>query len=251
MSEHKGFFDSMTKSQSFTFGIVGGVLVLCAIGFFIMLGLFMNGSCATASSSLPAILDDAGPEKFSQCLDSGKFAADVRADMSLGSSLGVNGTPGSFINGYQLSGALPYDMVKQVIDSLLSNGTPDFDFMKDRETGEIVKIDVPELPGVVWRGDKNAPITIVEFSDFECPYCSNFASTIEQIMADYEGKVKFTYRHFPLSFHANAQKAAEAFECAKEQKKPFEMHDKLFELAKTNQLSVANFKKAAGELKLK
>jgi len=112
-------------------------------------------------------------------------------------------------------------------------------------------VDLPELPNVVWRGSEKAEVTVVEFSDFECPYCSRFADTMEQVLADYGDKVKFTYRHFPLSFHAQAQKAAEAFECAKEQNKAFEMHDELFELAKTNQLSVLNFKKAAGELGLK
>ena len=73
-------------------------------------------------------------------------------------------------------------------------------------------------------------MTLVEYSDFECPYCLNHAATLKQIMDEYTGKVRLVYRHFPLSFHANAQLAAEASECAGLQGKFWEMHDKLFTL---------------------
>lgn len=82
------------------------------------------------------------------------------------------------------------------------------------------------------KGDPNAPVTIVEFSDYECPYCEKFYSqTLGMIDEEYikTGKVKLIYRDFPLGFHANAQKAAEAAECAGEQDMYFEMHDMLFE----------------------
>jgi protein-disulfide isomerase len=82
------------------------------------------------------------------------------------------------------------------------------------------------------KGDQNAPVTIVEFSDFQCPFCGRFWSqTLPQIKEDYidTGKVKFVYRDFPLSFHQYAQKASEAAECADEQGKFWEYHDKLFE----------------------
>lgn len=82
------------------------------------------------------------------------------------------------------------------------------------------------------KGDKNAPVTIIEWSDFECPYCARFYSqAYQQIDEQYikTGKVKLVFRDFPLSFHQNAQKAAEAAECAGEQGKYYEMHDKLFE----------------------
>jgi len=80
-------------------------------------------------------------------------------------------------------------------------------------------------------GDKDAPVTIIEFSDYECTFCKKyFDQTYSQIKKEYvdTGKVKIVFRDFPLSFHRQAQKAGEAAECAGEQGKYYEMHDKLF-----------------------
>ncbi|MBS3106680.1 DsbA family protein [Candidatus Woesearchaeota archaeon] len=100
-------------------------------------------------------------------------------------------------------------------------------------------------------GNKNAPVTIVEFSDFECPYCGRFHSqTFPQIKQEYidTGKVRFVYRDFPLGFHQNAQKAAEASECADEQGKFWQMHEKLF--SSGVQGGTATFKQYAQEIGL-
>ncbi|NVJ22904.1 thioredoxin domain-containing protein [Myxococcus sp. AM011] len=98
------------------------------------------------------------------------------------------------------------------------------------------------------KGPDNAPITIVEFSDFQCPFCSRAIGAVDQVMKDYDGKVKLVFRQFPLDFHKEAQKAAEASLCANDQGKFWEMHDKLF--ASQSALQVENLKKYAGELKL-
>ncbi len=104
------------------------------------------------------------------------------------------------------------------------------------------------------KGDKDAKVTIVEFSDYECPFCKrNYDQTYVQLKKEYidTGKVKYVLRDFPLSFHPQAQKAAEAAECAGEiggDEKYFAMHDKLF--GEGVQGGVAGFKTYAKQIGL-
>lgn len=101
-------------------------------------------------------------------------------------------------------------------------------------------------------GSKNAKLTIVEFSDFQCPYCKKFRDdTFDQIKQQYvdTGKVKFVYRNFPLtSIHPMAEKTAEAGECAYEQGKFWEYHDKIF--AEQSSLSIDSLKLWAKDIGL-
>jgi protein-disulfide isomerase len=78
------------------------------------------------------------------------------------------------------------------------------------------------------KGPASAPVTIVEFSDFQCPFCSRLNPTLESVMSKYGNKVRLVFRQFPLPMHQNAAKAAEAALCANEQGKFWEMHDSMF-----------------------
>lgn len=79
----------------------------------------------------------------------------------------------------------------------------------------------------VW-GNADAKVTIIEYSDFECPYCGRHWPTMKQIKETYGDQIRVVFRHFPLSFHPQAQPAAKAAECAADQGKFWEMYDKLF-----------------------
>lgn len=100
------------------------------------------------------------------------------------------------------------------------------------------------------KGNINAPVTLVEFSDFECPFCERHVPTIERILSEYKDTVRLVYKHYPLSnIHPNAQKAAEASECSSEQGKFWEYHDLLFANQKSG-FSVVKFKQWAVQLGL-
>jgi protein-disulfide isomerase len=111
------------------------------------------------------------------------------------------------------------------------------------------KVDIQVADSDHIRGDKNAKVTIVEFSDFQCPFCQRFHNTMKQVMETYPGKVRWVYKHFPLdSIHPYARKAAEASECASEQGKFWEYADKLYE--KQREIKPENFETFAKEVGL-
>ncbi len=99
-----------------------------------------------------------------------------------------------------------------------------------------------------FMGDANGKITIIEFSDFECPFCARVKPTIHKLIKEYKGQVKIVFRDFPLSFHSKAKLAAISAECANDQGKFWEYHDKLFDNQRA--LDRENLEKYAGELKL-
>ncbi|RKH41140.1 DsbA family protein [Corallococcus sicarius] len=205
--------------------------------------------------------------RFKAAMDGNKFDAQIEADMAAGAAAGANGTPAFFLNGRFLSGAQPFEAFKPIIDEeiakadkALAAGTKAEDLYAKLNQDNVnaapaapaapaepavQKVDVGNAPV---RGAAKAPVTIVAWSDFECPFCSRAVPTLEQVEKEYKGKVKIAFKHQPLSFHKNAKPAAMASMAAHEQGKFWEMHDKLF--ANQRALDRESLDKYAKELKL-
>lgn len=129
---------------------------------------------------------------------------------------------------------------KNFMDRLTSDAT--VVILLKRPTVEVSADDDPFL------GGKNAPVTIIEFTDYQCPFCGRARPTVKEVIAKYGDKVKYVLRDYPLEFHPNAQKAAEAAQCANDQGKYWEYSDILW--ANQQTLQPENLKKYAGEAKL-
>lgn len=168
-------------------------------------------------------------KKFDTCLDEGKYAQKVKDDLAYGQNVGVSGTPSFFVNGHLIVGAQPYEVFQKTFDFILNGGdwdkpTADLEAVSAKAT----QVETGESPQ---EGSPNAKIVMIEFSDFECPYCSKFyTQTYSEIKKNYvdNGKVQVYFRQFPLTFHQYAQKAAEASLCANEQNKFWEFHNRMF-----------------------
>jgi len=230
-------------------------------------------------------LDRPTYERYAQelGLNAGKFKAALDADKTrqlvedaerVAGQVGATGTPAFYINGVKLSGAQPFAAFQAAIDvamkkaeELVAKGTP-----KAKVYEELMKLagtaaaapaaaagepPGPEADKTVFtvtpgnspsRGPKNAAITMVVFSEFQCPFCSRIKPTIDQIESEYKGKVRVVFKHYPLPFHENAKPASMAAMAAGEQGKFWEMHDKLF--ANQQQLDRASLDKYAQEIGL-
>jgi protein-disulfide isomerase len=203
-------------------------------------------------------------DAFDTCLDAGQFADDVQADFDEGAKLGVGGTPTFFIDGYPFSGARPIEFFDQVI-ALAENDQLDDAIAEaiaqaqQQQAEQPAPADVPvgDAPS---KGDPNAPITIIEYSDYQCPYCQRyFQQTLPKLLENYveTGQVRYVFKDFPLnSIHPQAAKAAEAARCAAQvggNEAYWAMHDWLFAgqrewSGKSSHVEV--FKGYAGELGL-
>jgi protein-disulfide isomerase len=170
--------------------------------------------------------------KFKQALDSKKYVAKVDKDIALARQLGARGTPAFRINGKMLSGAQPFEKFKEVIDeqlaaadSLIKSGTPrgkvSLELTKKNYTATPEQPDKPSAPAEdtnVWkvpvvdsdpvRGPSDALVTIVEFSDFQCPYCSRVEPTLAKLLQEYPNDLRLVWKDNPLPFHQNAKPAA-------------------------------------------
>lgn len=133
-------------------------------------------------------------------------------------------------------GSAPPDALRSIVESMhrqrVNQRRQAFTRDLERAAGVRVLLEPPrisvESSGRPARGPADAPVTIVEFSDFQCPYCAQMARILHQLDALYEGKTRLVFRDFPLPMHKDAAKAAEAAACAADQGKYWEMHDRLF-----------------------
>lgn len=141
------------------------------------------------------------------------------------------------------SGANPY--IKDIGGLVNNNLEDNFALNQQKDV-----VDIPITSADHIRGSKDAKITMVEFSDFQCPFCKEIKPTLDRLLNKYSGQIRLVYKHFPLdSIHPFARKAAEASECAGEQGKFWEYHDALFALQKQG-FSIEVFSQIAADLKL-
>lgn len=172
-------------------------------------------------------------DAFAACLSDGRHDATIQANQDEGVTLGVRGTPAFFINGFPISGAQPYDLFEYAV-GLAEEGTLADAYVSPEAQAEPTPSGPVEVDteGAYSIGSADAPVVIVEFTDYQCPFCSrHFLETYPQIKADYidTGKVRYVFMDFPLSnIHPQAQQAAEAGRCAGDQGAYVEMHDMLF-----------------------
>jgi len=249
--------------------------------------LFKNNR-ALGDADLARIAGEIGLDvaKWRAAMTSTAIAERLAEDSALADSLSVRGTPSFFINGRMLQGARSLDEFKKVIDeeqrkaealvkagvrpqdlyaklmanaaANTANAAPPSDETCDgcdcegkgeqANAPEDEKIEEVNVGAAPTKGPSNAPITIVIFSDFECPFCARAEATIHELEEKYPGKLRFAFRHQPLPFHENARLAARASMAAGEQGKFWEYHDALF--AHQDALDRASLEKYAKDLGL-
>lgn len=169
----------------------------------------------------------------------------VADDVAQGTSLGVRGTPHFFINGTRISGALPYasfqsalDKELEIAEKYLAQGYEEEALYRAIIAGEDsaqLKVAAPAVLGDIdttgddFRGAADAVVTMIQFSEYQCPFAARVEPTMLELLEAYPGKLKIVFKHFPLEFHREAKLAAQAALAAGAQGKFWEMHALLFE----------------------
>jgi protein-disulfide isomerase len=220
--------------------------------------LFSNQQ-ALARENLDSYAQELGLDmtKYKAAMENHTHKAKIEADQQLATKLDARGTPAFFINGRSLSGAQPLDKFKEIIDDELKRADKlvKSGVAKNQVYASLTKnakseksADAPAAaaqqqprrlpdPKAVYAvpvgnspvlGPSDALITIVEFSDFQCPFCGRVEPTVKQIHDTYGKDVRVIFKQNPLPFHQNAGPAAEASLEARDQGKFWEMHEKLF-----------------------
>ncbi len=194
-------------------------------------------------------------QRFHRDRDDRALAEAVDADAAQGLAIGAQGTPTSFVNGRMVRGAQPYEVFSAVVTEELATaraltkaGVPARDvyahLVKDGRTTPPAPPPPPKpappveddktiwrvpVEGAFSRGPATAPVTIVVWNDFQCPFCGRLAATLKELSFDLGQELRIVHRDQPLPFHKDAKLAAVAARAAGAQGKFFEMHDKLFD----------------------
>jgi protein-disulfide isomerase len=154
------------------------------------------------------------------CASSDKYKQKVADQAAAGKAANVQGTPAVLVINREtnksrvLPGAVPFESIKTAIDEVLTgeNDTP-----ATPNASEIDPTKIPEVTAEDWvKGNRDAKIALIEYSDFECPFCQQFHASAQQALDTYPNDLQWVYRHFPLDFHPNANKYAYTAECAAE-----------------------------------
>jgi protein-disulfide isomerase len=210
---------------------------------------------APQPSDLDSIVKGIGLDEtqYQECLKSGRHQGFLKEESSEGSQRGVQGTPTLFLNDKIIAGAYPYEHFVKVIEEILNPGrapqaapTPASPPRPPAPKEPVRFDDLEKRPSL---GPDNAPVTLVEFSDFHCPFCKKVGPTLERLMENYPKKIRRVWRHYPLALHTGAERTHQASECANEQEKFWEYHKKLFE-TQGGPRDDAALVKLAGEVKL-
>jgi protein-disulfide isomerase len=206
--------------------------------------------------------------RFKKDWDDPKIKAEIEQDQKVATEVGATGTPTFFINGHEIVGAQEQSAFDKVIDdeikeadALIKKGTPLRDVYTKRIEAAAAAAPAPSAPAAdsndkydvqigdaPVKGPASAPVTVVAFSDFQCPFCGRAEATVHQLETAYAGKIRIVFKEFPLPFHDKAHLAAEAALAAKEQGKFWQMHDKMF--ANQQALDRPSLEKYASELGL-
>jgi protein-disulfide isomerase len=190
------------------------------------------------------------PARFRSFIESGRAKSIIESDQALATKLGATGTPAFFINGVRLTGAQPAATFRTLIDAqlekisqLLQKGVSRSDIyaklqdgLKDCAPPQVSDPAPPArreavalAPGAPTRGGKEPLVTIVLWSDYECPFCARVEPTLRAVLEGYGDKVAVQFRNQPLPMHPSAIPAARAALAAGLQGRFWAMHDKLFE----------------------
>ncbi len=157
-------------------------------------------------------------DEFTTCLDEDRYLEEIDEETQGGQAVGVSGTPATIVvvNGQAkkfVSGAVPSEQLETIIDSFINNPNQEAEVTEVFKPESFIALDENDH----YRGNPDAEIVLVEYSDYECPFCTRFHTTLKNIVREYGNQVAWVYRHYPLTqLHPNATVLANASECAAE-----------------------------------